>query len=158
MALSYRRLDPAMMQERAPRTSQPSHRAREAANGRPQAAKPTRRVQFNLQPAVTPAVVAPVTLRPADPLTSNSAVMAPATLRLADPLILDLGTATYHVKTIGTVLGALTSGPNISGRSRSVGEVRLPGTPTSILSTWFAPLQLGARGNKPTIPSFQLVP
>ena len=86
MALSYHRPDPAMMQERAPRTSQPSQRAREAAIGGPQAARPTKRVQFVQQPSPAPAVVAPVTLRPADPLTFPTAVVAPATLRPADPL------------------------------------------------------------------------
>ena len=77
MALSYRRPKAAMMQERAPRMSQPSQRAREAAIGGPQPSpRTTRRVGFNLGPDVPPVVVAPVTLRPADPLTSDSAVMA----------------------------------------------------------------------------------
>ena len=86
MALSYQRPEAAMMQERAPRMSQPSQRAREAAIGGPKPSpRTTRRVGFNLTPDVPPAVVAPVTLRPTDPLTSGSAVMAPATLRPVDP-------------------------------------------------------------------------
>ena len=97
MALSYQRPEAAMMQERAPRMSQPSQRAREAAIGGPQPSpRTTRRVGFNLTPDVPPAVVAPVTLRPTHPLTSGFAVMAPATLRLADPLTANLGTATYQ--------------------------------------------------------------
>ena len=70
MALSYHRPSPAMMQERAPRMSLPSQRAREAATGGPQALRPTRRVQFAPSPPLVAPEVAPAIPLPADPQTS----------------------------------------------------------------------------------------